>query len=102
MSDSYRDEDNARRLGDPTPRTKPTVGSEQPGTDLAWIFTYHPPDEGDVEKYNALRNAAHQFAQVVLENTPPGADQSAAVRKIREAVMTSNAAVALKGRLTCD
>ena len=34
------------------------------------------------------------FAETVLVCAPPSADQSAAIRKIREAVMTANAAIA--------
>ena len=60
------------------------------------IFTYHPPSPGQMLKYVALRGAARAFAQVVVESTPVSADQSAAIRKIREAMMTANAAVALE------
>ncbi len=62
------------------------------------IFSYHAPQDTDVAVYNKLRNGALEFARVVMEECPPGADRMAAVRKIREAVMTANAAVALKGR----
>jgi hypothetical protein len=34
------------------------------------------------------------FAETIIRNTPPGSDQSAAIRKVREAVMTANAAIA--------
>jgi transcriptional regulator with XRE-family HTH domain len=69
------------------------------GFDLDHIFTYHAPEAGDSDRYNAIRVAARWFAEVIVDHTPPGADQSAAIRKVREAVMTANAAVALKGRL---
>ena len=61
-------------------------------------FTYHPPAGGQVEAYQRLRDAARVFADVVVELTPPSADQTAAVRKIREAVMTANAAIACEGK----
>ena len=59
-------------------------------------FTYHNPsnDPGVVSKYMRIRSAARQFAEIVLQNTPEGPDQSDAIRKIREAMMTSNAAIA--------
>jgi len=60
-------------------------------------FTYHPPGEGDGEKYEALRAAGKAFAEAIVALTPPGADQSAAIRKVREAVFTANAAIACKG-----
>ncbi len=64
---------------------------------LSHIFTYHPPSPEDAEKYLKIREAAHFFAGVVLRVTPDGPDQSVALRKIREAVMTANAGIALNG-----
>lgn len=62
--------------------------------DLANWFTYHPPVGDQIQRYAMLRDAARDFAQVVIALTTPSADQTAAVRKIREAVMTANAAIA--------
>lgn len=62
---------------------------------LTRVFTYQPPKPGDVEKYGAIRSAALEFVRVLVANTPASADQTAAVRKVREAVMTANAAIAL-------
>lgn len=61
------------------------------------VFTYHPPNDEQKVCYQNIREAAKVFAKVVYENTPQSADQSAALRKIREAVMTANASVALNG-----
>ena len=61
------------------------------------VFTYHAPEADQPEKYDALRSAAQTFALAILRNTPACADQQAAIRKVREAVMTANAAIALKG-----
>ena len=63
--------------------------------DLDNIFRYHPPKGDQVERYNILREAGKAFAQVIIETTPAGADQSTAIRKVREAVMTANAAIAI-------
>ncbi len=60
-------------------------------------FTYHPPDTEDLPKFLAIREAGLALAKVIVENTPASADQTAAVRKIREAVMTANAAIACGG-----
>lgn len=65
--------------------------------DLDWLFMYHPPKPEQLVKYEAIRNAAKNFAEIILDNTPACADQTAAIRKIREATMTANAAVALEG-----
>ena len=59
------------------------------------IFRHHPPKSDQVERYNAIREAGKAFALVVLETTPAGPDQSVAIRKVREAVMTANAAIAI-------
>ena len=61
------------------------------------IFTYHKPTPEQLPRYDALRAAARAFAQVILDNTPACADRSAAIRKVREAVMTANACIALDG-----
>lgn len=65
--------------------------------DLEEIFTYHPPTAEQQRCYEVIRADAKAFASTVLENTPPCADQTAAIRLIRHAVMTANAAIALKG-----
>jgi hypothetical protein len=58
-------------------------------------FTYHPPTTDDQKaRYKLIRDCAKVFAGVVLNCTPKCADQSAAIRKVREAVMTANAAIA--------
>jgi len=63
---------------------------------LTW-FTYHPPSPDDAAKYLLIRDAALEFATVIRDNTPESPDQTAALRKIREAVMTANAAIACGG-----
>jgi len=63
--------------------------------ELDSLFMYHAPSGDQPLRYQVLREAAKHFAAIVLECTPSGADQSAAIRKIREAVMTANAAIAL-------
>lgn len=62
------------------------------------IFTYHSPSEQQKLQYGAIRSAARELAYVIVMNTKGCSDQSAAIRKLRECVMTANAAVALNGR----
>ena len=45
-------------------------------------------------QYDYIRKAAHQFARVVLENTPGSADQTTAIRKIRESLHSAADAIA--------
>jgi hypothetical protein len=60
-------------------------------------FTYHRPTPEQTDAYERIRLAAKQFAIVIQEATPSCADQTAALRKLREAVMTANAAIACGG-----
>jgi hypothetical protein len=59
-------------------------------------FSYHEPRADQPERYRLIRDAGKALAMSIHLNTPPGADQSAAIRKVREAVMTANAAIALE------
>jgi len=61
-------------------------------------FTYHSPDPNQTESYKAIRDAGRKFAEVVLANTPESADQTTAIRTIREAVMWANASIACGGK----
>lgn len=60
------------------------------------IFTYHAPNEDQQQRYVALRQAARTFAKALVLNTKASADQTAAMRLLRESVMTANASIALE------
>lgn len=60
-------------------------------------FTYHKPTDEQLPRYLAIREAAKQFALVVADNTISCADQTVALRKIREAVMVANQSIACNG-----
>lgn len=64
--------------------------------DLEALFTHHAPKSDQLDRYIRVREAAKAFAQVVLDNCPPCADRSVAIRKIREAVFVANASIALE------
>lgn len=66
--------------------------------DLLEIFKYHAPSTEDIVHHNHIRNAALEFAKVILDFTPPSADQTYAIRQVRSAVMFANAAIVLKGK----
>lgn len=66
--------------------------------DLDNWFTYHAPTEGQPEQYKRVRDAGRVFAQAIPMNSPSCADQMAAIRKVREAVFTTNAAIACGGK----
>lgn len=61
------------------------------------LFTYHPPNPYQAKAYENLRSAAKHLAEVILANVPRGADRTTAIRKLREAIMTANAGIALDG-----
>lgn len=67
---------------------------EHATAELERQFTYHPPTEGEKYLYQQINNACLNAAKVILSACPPGADRAAAIRKIREARMTANAAIA--------
>jgi hypothetical protein len=62
-------------------------------------FKYHPPvDQHDIDAYNEIRAAGKVFAQTIVAFCPAGADTTTAIRKVREAVMTANSAIACGGK----
>jgi hypothetical protein len=66
--------------------------------DLENWFTYHSPTPDQLPKYQAIREAGKNLAKAIVDNTPSSADQTAAIRKVREAVMTANASIACGGK----
>lgn len=61
-------------------------------------FSYHAPSPEQVAQYQRLRDAAKVTAYAIVANTPPSADQTAALRLLRESVMTANTAIACGGK----
>lgn len=62
------------------------------------LFTYHAPNEDQMEKLVLIRSAAKNLAETIDECVPICADQAAAMRLLRECVMTANAGLVLNGR----
>lgn len=60
------------------------------------LFTYHAPHGNQQERYQSIREAARIFAKVLVLNSQPSADQTAAIRYLRLAVMQINASIALE------
>jgi hypothetical protein len=61
-------------------------------------FTYHAPQHGDNEKYEEIRKAGKELARLIVSYAPPCADTTYAVRQVRMATMTANAAIACGGK----
>jgi len=62
--------------------------------ELVQLFSYHQPTPQQEMAYRHIRATALQLAKAIHDNCPAGPDRTAAVRKIREAVMTANASIA--------
>ena len=63
-------------------------------SDLDNWFTYHAPTSDQLVAYEKIRGDARSFANTINELVPDSADKTAALRKLRECVMTANAAIA--------
>lgn len=62
-------------------------------------FTYHVPTPEQKEDLEVVREAARAFAYLLVSRVPSSADRTAALRKLRECVMTANAAIVLHGKV---
>lgn len=62
--------------------------------DMDKRFTYHPPKEGQPQRYNEIREVAKNLAYLICAETPKSREQSLAITKLEEAVMWANAAIA--------
>lgn len=57
-------------------------------------FTYHPPKDGQPERYNDLRDAARGLADLVNNMCPDSREKSLALTKLEESIMWANASIA--------
>lgn len=57
-------------------------------------FTYHAPNESQVERYPLIREKAKELANLIVALSPPSREQSLAITKVEEAVMWANAGIA--------
>lgn len=61
--------------------------------DLIESFAYHQPSPAQVERIAAVRRGHIECAKVIMRNTRVGADQTAALRKLHESMMTANKSI---------
>lgn len=61
----------------------------------AW-FTSHGQSEDQQNRSQAVRDAGKAFALAILKNVKQSADQTAALRKVREASFTAISAISLE------
>lgn len=67
------------------------------------VFSYHRPTADQAERHSKVKVAAQAFALEILRLAPDCADRAAALRHVREAMMTTSAAIALEPKecVTC-
>lgn len=59
------------------------------------IFVYHPPKEGQPEKYERIRASVKNIAYIFNAECPECEEFYEAIKKLREAVSWANAAIAI-------
>jgi len=62
--------------------------------DLDNIYTYHAPKNEQIVCYQAIRDKAREFAELLQEACPESREQSLALTKLEEVVMWANASIA--------
>jgi hypothetical protein len=58
------------------------------------IYTYHTPEEGQPERYQALRARAKELAMLIDELCPDSRERSIAFTQLETAIFWANAAIA--------
>lgn len=61
-------------------------------------YSYHAWTKEQVEAGQKVRDGLKAAAQAIIENVPPSADRTVALRKLREARMDANSAITHNGR----
>ena len=62
--------------------------------DIDKDFKYHAPNPAQKVKYDELRAKGKELALLVYNSCPSSAEMTTAIRKVEEAVMWANAAIA--------
>lgn len=57
-------------------------------------FKYHPPKDGQVERYASIRDKAKELALMIADEVPMSREQSTALTHLESAVMYANAGIA--------
>jgi hypothetical protein len=86
------DPNDDRRVTLPSGRRGTVLTPRQQG--ILDSFDYHRPAPEQAERIERNRLAFKVCALAVIENCPDGADQTAALRQLHEAMMTANKAIA--------
>lgn len=74
--------------------TGKTFRNEKTAEQIDNNFKYHPPKEGQTERYELLRGVAKNLARAINSNCPDSREKSLALTNLEDAVMWANAAIA--------
>lgn len=91
-------QDNANRADQARPdaeQARPAADQARPAIDIDNLFRYHAPKGDQTERYVTLRNKAKEFAHLIVQLTPPSAEQTLAIRQLQLATMMAIAAIAV-------
>jgi uncharacterized membrane protein len=72
--------------------------SEEVAQVIEDMFLYHSWTPEQVRRGEEVRDALKCAVRVIVDNVPPSADRSVAIRKIREARMDANSAITHGGK----
>lgn len=65
-----------------------------PQTQLDNNFRYHSPKDDQPARYEALRNKAKEFAELINASCPDSREKSLAITNLEQASMWANASIA--------
>jgi hypothetical protein len=68
-----------------------------PKATIDHIFTYHPPKEGQPQKYEELRAKTKELAYLIDSLCPESREKALAMTKLEECNMWANASIARRG-----
>ena len=68
--------------------------TEKNAAQLKSAFTYHSPKDDQPTRYVAIRDKAHELAQLIVGEVPPSREQSVALTHLETAVFWANAGIA--------
>lgn len=69
-------------------------GTAQEREEAARRHTYHPPKNGQAERYAAIRSRAADLADLLVTLCPPSREKSLAQTHLDEVVFWANASIA--------
>jgi hypothetical protein len=71
---------------------------KQPAPEMLNPMVYHAPNAEQARHHETISLAATSMYDAVLDNCPQSAERTLAIRKLQEARMWANAAIAFDGR----